>query len=313
MIPAATSTTPTRITSSGIASGRSAGATFCSAEPAASAAADVVVITIIRVLELSPPATGPTKLAYSPCTGLTPARTAAAIPSGTLLIAPGSPATMSARRWDRSGPMPRSQRPTAATGERIACIIRLLHPAAPRRTTGGLSADAVHMICDPGPGQPHPSGVVPHRVRAHTVPVEGAARVRSTRRMSTMSSSAGAAAKDRAPGPARNAARNRARHQPGTMAWIPGGTFLMGSAGFYPEERPVHRVTIDGFWMDARPLTLAEFRRFVTATGYVTVAERPLDAADYPDADRALPGPGSLAFRRTPGPGGLRAYPKLWA
>jgi formylglycine-generating enzyme required for sulfatase activity len=69
------------------------------------------------------------------------------------------------------------------------------------------------------------------------------------------------------------------------MTWIPGGTFLMGSADFYPEERPVHQVTVDGFWMDRDPVTVTEFRRFVTATGYLTVAERPLAAADYPDAD----------------------------
>ena len=37
------------------------------------------------------------------------------------------------------------------------------------------------------------------------------------------------------------------------MAWIPGGTFLMGSDEFYPEERPVHPVTVDGFWMDEHP------------------------------------------------------------
>ncbi|MGO9143841.1 MAG: SUMF1/EgtB/PvdO family nonheme iron enzyme, partial [Streptosporangiaceae bacterium] len=65
------------------------------------------------------------------------------------------------------------------------------------------------------------------------------------------------------------------------MAWIPGGTFRMGSADFYPEERPVHRVTVDGFWMDRHPVTVTEFRRFVSETGYVTVAERPLAAADY--------------------------------
>ena len=69
------------------------------------------------------------------------------------------------------------------------------------------------------------------------------------------------------------------------MAWIPGGTFLMGSEDFYPEERPVHPVSVDGFWMDEHPVTVAEFRRFVKATGYVTMAERPLDPADYPDAD----------------------------
>ena len=54
------------ITSSGIASGLLSAGTLCSAEPAASAAADVVVITISRVLAVSPPATGPAKLAYSP-------------------------------------------------------------------------------------------------------------------------------------------------------------------------------------------------------------------------------------------------------
>ena len=73
------------------------------------------------------------------------------------------------------------------------------------------------------------------------------------------------------------------------MVWIPGGTFLMGSNDFYPEERPVHRVTVDGFWMDDHPVTNAEFRRFVKATGYRAVAERPPNPGDYPDADR-VPG-----------------------
>src|SRR5688500_20327510 len=54
---------------------------------------------------------------------------------------------------------------------------------------------------------------------------------------------------------------------PQGMAWIPGGTFRMGSNDFYPEERPVHRVKVDGFWMDEHPVTNAEFRRFVEATG----------------------------------------------
>ena len=97
------------------------------------------------------------------------------------------------------------------------------------------------------------------------------------------------------------------------MSWIPGGTFRMGSADFYPEERPVHRVAVDGFWIDEHPVTVAEFRRFVKATGYVTVAERPLDPADYPDADPDLLVPGSLVFRRTPGPVDLRDYRNWWA
>jgi formylglycine-generating enzyme required for sulfatase activity len=69
------------------------------------------------------------------------------------------------------------------------------------------------------------------------------------------------------------------------MVRVPSGAFLMGSNDFYSEERSVHRVAVDGFWMDAHPVTNAEFRCFVKATAYVTVAERLLDPADYPDTD----------------------------
>ena len=86
------------------------------------------------------------------------------------------------------------------------------------------------------------------------------------------------------------------------MAWIPGGEFLMGSDAFYPEERPVRRVAVDGFWMDACPVTAAQFRRFAHDTGYITVAERPLDPSLYPDADPALLVPGSLVFRPSTAP-----------
>jgi len=85
---------------------------------------------------------------------------------------------------------------------------------------------------------------------------------------------------------------------PPGMVRVPGGAFLQGSDEFYPEERPVRRVQVDGFWIDPHPVTVAEFRRFVKATGYVTVAERPPSAADYPDADPALLVPGSLVFQR---------------
>ena len=97
------------------------------------------------------------------------------------------------------------------------------------------------------------------------------------------------------------------------MVWIPGGTFLMGSNDFYPEERPVHRVTVDGFWMDEHPVTNAGFRDFVEATGHITVPERPPDPADYPGIDPALLVPGSLVFRRPPRPVGLRDYHAWWA
>jgi formylglycine-generating enzyme required for sulfatase activity len=96
------------------------------------------------------------------------------------------------------------------------------------------------------------------------------------------------------------------------MALVPAGTFLMGSEDFYPEERPVHRVEVDAFWMDRRPVTVAQFRRFVKATGYVTLAERAPEAADYPDADPALLVPGALVFRPTRGPVDLRDVANWW-
>lgn len=97
------------------------------------------------------------------------------------------------------------------------------------------------------------------------------------------------------------------------MVWIPGGTFAMGSADFYPEERPVHRASVDGFWMDEHPVTVAEYWRFVQATGYLTVAQQPPDPADFPGADPALLVPGSLVFHRTSGPVDMRDVRNWWA
>ena len=77
---------------------------------------------------------------------------------------------------------------------------------------------------------------------------------------------------------------------------MPPGEFSMGSTRFYPEERPVRRVALDGFWMDEHPVTVAQFRRFVKATGYVTWAERAPDPEAYPDALPELLVPGSLVF-----------------
>jgi formylglycine-generating enzyme required for sulfatase activity len=96
------------------------------------------------------------------------------------------------------------------------------------------------------------------------------------------------------------------------MVWIPEGEFLMGSEQFYPEERPVCRVAVDGFWMDEHPVTVAEFRRFVKATGHVTWAEIAPEASDYPDADPELLVPGSLVFEPTQGPVDLRDYRNWW-
>jgi sulfatase modifying factor 1 len=97
------------------------------------------------------------------------------------------------------------------------------------------------------------------------------------------------------------------------MGWVPGGTFLMGSEDFYPEERPVRPATVDGFWIDEHPVTVAAFRRFVKATGHVTVAEDAPDPADYPDADPHLLVPGSGVFRMPPGPVPMDDVMNWWA
>ncbi len=97
------------------------------------------------------------------------------------------------------------------------------------------------------------------------------------------------------------------------MRHIPGGTFLMGSDHHYRDERPAHKVTVNGFWIDETTVTNAEYAAFVAATGYVTVAERPLDPADYPGADPKMLEPGSLVFRMTDGPVDLSDYRNWWA
>ena len=92
-----------------------------------------------------------------------------------------------------------------------------------------------------------------------------------------------------------------------------GGDFLMGSEDFDPEERPTRRVVVDGFWLDEHPVTVAEFRRFVKATGYVTWAERAPDPADYPDAVPELLVPGSVLFTGAAGPVDLSDYHNWWS
>jgi formylglycine-generating enzyme len=97
------------------------------------------------------------------------------------------------------------------------------------------------------------------------------------------------------------------------MAGIPHGTFRMGSEDFYPEERPVHEVTVGGFWMDRYTVTNEQFGRFVKATGYVTLGERALNPADYPGAPPENLVPGSMLFHKTAGPVDLRDYANWWS
>jgi formylglycine-generating enzyme required for sulfatase activity len=96
------------------------------------------------------------------------------------------------------------------------------------------------------------------------------------------------------------------------MIWIPGGTFAMGSDKHYPEERPVHRVTVDGFWMDRTPVTNERFARFVEATGHVTFAEIPPNPDDYPGALPHMLYAGSLVFVQPSGPVDMRDFTNWW-
>ncbi|GAB3174289.1 formylglycine-generating enzyme family protein [Telluribacter humicola] len=82
------------------------------------------------------------------------------------------------------------------------------------------------------------------------------------------------------------------------MVWIGGGSYMMGSDEF-TDSRPVHSIEVDGFWMDAHEVTNAEFARFVEATGYKTVAERPLNPADFPGVPTDKLVPGSAVFTPT--------------
>jgi formylglycine-generating enzyme required for sulfatase activity len=93
---------------------------------------------------------------------------------------------------------------------------------------------------------------------------------------------------------------------------IPAQTTALGSDRHYPEEAPVRQVAVEGFQIQKRPVTNTEFAEFIDATGYVTVAERPLNPADYPGAPVANLQPGSMVFHRTSGPVDLRHLSQWW-
>ncbi|UXA18940.1 formylglycine-generating enzyme family protein [Mycobacterium sp. SMC-4] len=93
---------------------------------------------------------------------------------------------------------------------------------------------------------------------------------------------------------------------------LPGGSFRMGCTQFYPEEAPVHTVTVEPFHIEAHPVTNAQFAAFVADTGYRTVAETAPDPALFPGADAADLVPGALVFRPTAGPVDLRDWRQWW-
>ena len=97
------------------------------------------------------------------------------------------------------------------------------------------------------------------------------------------------------------------------LVWIPAQTATLGSDQHYPEEGPVRDVVVEGFSIQTHPVTNAAYAQFVDATGYVTVAERPLDPADFPGAPAENLQPGSMVFRRTSGPVDLRHLGQWWS
>jgi sulfatase modifying factor 1 len=105
----------------------------------------------------------------------------------------------------------------------------------------------------------------------------------------------------------------KARVKPSAeMVFIPGGEFTMGSDHHYAEERPAHRVKLDGFWIDPTPVTNAQFRRFVKETGHVTFAEIVPDPKDYPGALPHMLRAGSLVFVKSKGPVDLKNWSNWW-
>jgi formylglycine-generating enzyme len=96
------------------------------------------------------------------------------------------------------------------------------------------------------------------------------------------------------------------------MLWIPRGAFQMGSDRHYAEEAPAHQVRVDGFWMDRTTVTNRDFSRFIEATGYVTVAEKPANAADYPGAIPDMLVPSSVVFKKAPPGTGLNDHYRWW-
>jgi len=97
-----------------------------------------------------------------------------------------------------------------------------------------------------------------------------------------------------------------------SMVRLPGGTLRMGSDRHYPEEAPVHRVTVSPFWIDRTPVTNRQFRKFIETTGYITVAEIAPDPKDYPGALPHMLKPGSLVFTPSGHPVDLRDWSQWW-
>ena len=102
------------------------------------------------------------------------------------------------------------------------------------------------------------------------------------------------------------------RPQDKAMVWVPCGTFPMGADHHYAEEAPAHPVTVDGFWIDPYLVTNSQFQKFVKATGYVTVAERPANPDLYPGAQPDLLQPSSCVFVKPDRPVDKTSHYNWW-
>lgn len=98
------------------------------------------------------------------------------------------------------------------------------------------------------------------------------------------------------------------------MVRLAAARFRMGSDDHYPEERPAHFAEVAEFEIDAHPVTNRQFARFVAETGWLTTAEREIDASEYPDLREGMSiSPGSMVFVGTPGPVPLNDWSRWWA
>jgi sulfatase modifying factor 1 len=110
---------------------------------------------------------------------------------------------------------------------------------------------------------------------------------------------------------------------PEGMVWIPGGEFSMGSdvaseslcglPGVTRDASPIHRVYVDGYWMDTTEVTNEQFEKFVKATGYITVAEQKPTREEFPTAPPENLIAGSTVFTATPQPVPLNDYFQWWS
>jgi formylglycine-generating enzyme required for sulfatase activity len=97
------------------------------------------------------------------------------------------------------------------------------------------------------------------------------------------------------------------------MVWVPGGTFWMGSENeITPDTTPVHEVKLDGFWIDQHEVTTLRFSAFVDATGYVTIAEKPPRAEDFPGVPKEKLVAGSVCFHQPEEEVALDDYQAWW-